>query len=280
MALPPEEAGLKFNDNLYIRLFKAAWVLIGPDWWNFHPTKSSFWRLYRNYAEGAQIEIGGNRVELSPSRLYLIPAGVNFVTRADQNVGQFYIHFDVIGLPHALVTDLFASAICLPDIQELMDLADRLCDDVRAGQPDLIKLQCRVSALIYLSLAGFFDNLSSVQKRRYAEQYLALRPVMPAILAIERRYSEHLSNNELSRLCFMSETYFIGRFKECVGTTPRQYLQAYRIRMAAQLLLFSNASIDQLADENGFASTSHFIRTFRRHTGLNPTEYRRDRPLW
>jgi len=257
-----------------------AWVLVGPDWWSLHTTQSSFWRFYRNDESGAEIEIDGKRIALHPNRLYLVPAGVRFITRAQCNVGQFYIHFDVIGLPHALVTDLFSTAICLPDIPELMLLTDILERDVLADGADRIAVQCRASALLYQSFAAFFEHLSTEQKQRYTEQSLAVAPVLPAIHAMERRYSEHLLNSEMAQICCMSETYFITRFRDCVGTTPGQYLQAYRIRMAGLALLFSKATVDQVAEDNGFASRSHFIRTFRRHTGMTPSAYRNERTIW
>ena len=280
MSAAEEERAVSISENLYIRLFKMAWVLVGPDWWSLHMTQSSFWRLYRNDESGAEIEIDGKRIALDPSRLYLVPAGVRFITRAQCNVGQFYIHFDVIGLPHALVTDLFSTAICLPDIPDLMMLADMLERDVLAGGKDAIALQCRASGLLYQSLAAFFEHLSAEQQQRYTEQSLAVAPVLPAIHAMEKRYSEHLPNSEMAQMCFMSETYFITRFRDCVGITPGQYLQAYRIRMAALSLLFSTATVDQVAEENGFASRSHFIRTFRRHTGMTPTAFRHERSVW
>jgi len=280
--MPPEnnEREVLISTNLFIRLFKVAWVCLGPDWWIRRNNQSSFWRLYRNEESGAEIEVDGERTALCPDRLYFIPSGVKFSTHVNHKVGQFYIHFDVIGLPHALATDLFSRVICLPDMPDLMQQSIRLSEDIQAGYHDEIKLQCRATGLLYQSLGAFFEHLSEDQQQRYTEQSIAVAPVLPAIQAMEKRYAEQLPNAELAQLCCMSETYFITRFRDCVGDTPNQYLQAYRIRMAAQSLLFSDATVDQVAEDNGFASRSHFIRMFRRHTGMTPTEYRHEKTIW
>ena len=277
---PIAEQTILFNSNLYVRLFKIAWVKIDPDWWNLHTTQSSFWRFYLNYEAGAEVEVAGIRSPLLPEHLYVIPAGVKFVTHITRDVGQFYIHFDVIGLPHMANSDLFRSVITLPDMPDIAAQTYRLARDVRAGKNDAIQLQCRSSALLYQSLGCFFEHLSAEQQLRYADQSTAVEPVRPAIHAIETHYSDHMSNAELAQLCCMSETYFITRFRKCVGLTPGQYLQAYRIRMVSQALLFSDATVDQVAEKNGFPSRSHFIRTFRRHTGMTPTQYRQQPSLW
>lgn len=280
--MPAEDTELEvlISTNLFIRLFKVAWICLEPDWWTRRNNQSSFWRLYRNEDDGAEVVVDGERTPLSPGRLYFIPAGVKFSSFVSHNVGQFFIHFDVIGLPHALAIDLFSRVICLPDMPDLMQQSLRLATDIRGGYRDEIKLQCRATGLLYQSLGAFFDHLSEDQQQRYTEQSTAVAPVLPAIQAMEKRYAEPLPNAEMAQLCCMSETYFITRFKDCVGDTPGQYLQAYRIRMAAQSLLFSDATVDQVAEENGFASRSHFIRMFRRHTGMTPTEYRHEKTVW
>ena len=66
-------------------------------------------------------------------------------------------------------------------------------------------------------------------------------------------------------------------FRERVGCTPAQYVLERRIAAAAQDLLFTNDSIEQIADRLGFANRYHLTRMFTRRVGIPPAAYRRTR---
>jgi AraC-like DNA-binding protein len=48
-----------------------------------------------------------------------------------------------------------------------------------------------------------------------------------------------------------------------------------RIRHASELLQGSSLSVTQICHRVGFNSLSHFTTTFRMHTGMSPSRYRR-----
>jgi AraC-like DNA-binding protein len=56
---------------------------------------------------------------------------------------------------------------------------------------------------------------------------------------------------------------------------PYRYLIRWRIDYASQLLRESSLSVTQVCHRSGLNSLSHFITTFRLHTGLSPSQYRR-----
>jgi transcriptional regulator GlxA family with amidase domain len=68
---------------------------------------------------------------------------------------------------------------------------------------------------------------------------------------------------------------FARRFREQTGTTPLQWLVTARIQRAQELLVESEASINQTALLAGFDSPVTFRGRFRRSVGLTPSEYRR-----
>ncbi len=55
------------------------------------------------------------------------------------------------------------------------------------------------------------------------------------------------------------------------------YLRRLRIEHACQQITQSNVSLAEVAHAVGFYDQSHFTRTFKRHTGLTPAEYRATR---
>lgn len=80
---------------------------------------------------------------------------------------------------------------------------------------------------------------------------------------------------ELAKICGCSVRHFSRLFREHFGhpLTPKR--TALRIQKARQLLVESNAKIIDVALDCGFQHVSLFTATFRRHTGMTPSEYRR-----
>ena len=75
----------------------------------------------------------------------------------------------------------------------------------------------------------------------------------------------------------MSEDHFGRLFRKSVGSTPAQYVLERRIAAVTQALLFTNDSIDQIANRLGFANRHHLTRMFTRRMGVPPAAYRRAR---
>ena len=64
------------------------------------------------------------------------------------------------------------------------------------------------------------------------------------------------------------------RYRRLSGTQLYQYLISYRIKMAKENLITTDDPIHIIAWKSGFQSTSNFISTFKRQTGMTPKHYR------
>ena len=96
----------------------------------------------------------------------------------------------------------------------------------------------------------------------------------PVIRHIKEHFDEEIRLDDLMEICGLSKSYFIREFKKQVGSTPHEYLLAYRLRQAKQLLQTSGHSIEDIASECGFNSTSHFARAFKKENQMTPTDFR------
>ncbi|GGF66766.1 AraC family transcriptional regulator [Paenibacillus albidus] len=79
---------------------------------------------------------------------------------------------------------------------------------------------------------------------------------------------------ELAGELNMSRSQCSKIFKKVYGVSPRQYLTQLKLNLAKQLLVSTNNTVEDIADELGFHSVSHFSRQFRRGTGLSPNQFR------
>lgn len=72
----------------------------------------------------------------------------------------------------------------------------------------------------------------------------------------------------------MSRSGFAEKFRQETGRTPMEVVTEARMDMAARLLRRSREPIKTISASTGYSSSTAFIRTFRRHFGSSPTEYR------
>jgi AraC family transcriptional regulator len=80
---------------------------------------------------------------------------------------------------------------------------------------------------------------------------------------------------DLASLVGVSPGHLHRAFRTTTGKTPLEFINERRVQRAMQILEKESASIAEIAFRIGFLSPSHFTRTFRRITGLNPSAYRR-----
>ena len=71
-----------------------------------------------------------------------------------------------------------------------------------------------------------------------------------------------------------SAGYFGDLVKQATGASAKEYIQAYIIRIAKNILM-SGRSISETAYMLGFDYPHHFTRMFKNKTGITPGEYMR-----
>jgi AraC family transcriptional activator of mtrCDE len=92
-------------------------------------------------------------------------------------------------------------------------------------------------------------------------------------LIVENPGSNH-SVADLARAAGMSRSKFSKVFAETVGSPPMEFVSRARLDKARHLLSSTDLSISDIANHVGFASRSHFSRSFRNAFGIDPTRMR------
>lgn len=88
-------------------------------------------------------------------------------------------------------------------------------------------------------------------------------------------YSENIDLDAVSSGVGISKNYLCNAFKHNTGLTILDCLNAIRIRKAAELIVYSDLPLAQVAQQCGYVSTPHFNRVFSRYVGLPPGQCRR-----
>ena len=101
----------------------------------------------------------------------------------------------------------------------------------------------------------------------------------PMIFLIKQYISQNymketLSVKEISEHVFLSASYVCTFFKNETGHTLNQYITEYRMEKAKQLLQDSRYKISDISSRVGYSDGNYFGKSFKKHTGLSPSEYR------
>ncbi len=96
---------------------------------------------------------------------------------------------------------------------------------------------------------------------------------------IQDQIDTNISLKEISKELDINPSYVSREFsKHFDQQTFGEYVRTLRIDRAKQLLLDTKYSLTQVAYLTGFSDQSHFTRIFKKHTGENPSEYRKNLP--
>ncbi len=129
------------------------------------------------------------------------------------------------------------------------------------------------------TLTQFRSELIDVLKEY--QEYLKEKPDLYSVGAqiktfISQNFSDPaLSLNALSSEFNLSTSHLSRTFKEVNGICISDYISACRITRARELLKSSDKTVQQIAEETGFLSSSVFIRVFKKAEGVTPGSYRK-----
>jgi AraC-like DNA-binding protein len=101
----------------------------------------------------------------------------------------------------------------------------------------------------------------------------SLARVAPAISWISEHYKQELYIDELADRCNMSPTVFREQFRKATLTSPMEYINRFRVHLAAGMLGNREARVVDIALAIGFESPSSLNRWFRLVKGISPKKY-------
>ena len=91
---------------------------------------------------------------------------------------------------------------------------------------------------------------------------------------LEHHYMQDVSLDQAAEAMGMSSFYFSRFFRTSYNQTFLEYLTAYRIDRAVELLQQTDIPVREIAVRVGYTDANYFTKVFKRHLGVTPTEYR------
>jgi AraC-like DNA-binding protein len=109
------------------------------------------------------------------------------------------------------------------------------------------------------------------KQRALAEQH----PIEEVKRYVYDNYSQDIPLEHGAFIAHMAPAYFSHVFKKETGQTFIDFVSEVRIERAMELIQRNVHTITQIGFQVGFHHLSHFIRTFKKRTGITPTEYKK-----
>lgn len=150
----------------------------------------------------------------------------------------------------------------IPILQEIYDLYEESGTGAWLGiKGDLLRF--------YYSL--YKDNLAVRRQKDSGEMDMRLK----ISRYIEKHCNEPVSLKSMGEEFHMSSKYFSAYFQKHFARNFSDYLMAVRMEKAKKLLYETDGSMEMVAQQCGFSSSSYFIRVFKQTFGMTPGQYRK-----
>jgi AraC-like DNA-binding protein len=104
---------------------------------------------------------------------------------------------------------------------------------------------------------------------------LADARLAPAIRQMHGHVARSWTVTQLARTAALSRSAFFERFTRTVGLPPMEYLLAWRMALAKDLLRRQELALTEVAERVGYGSASSFSTAFSRYVGQPPSRYAR-----
>jgi AraC-like DNA-binding protein len=179
-------------------------------------------------------------------------------------------HF-VFGSPDAaLLVSLLPQLVHVRAQQRLATLVQLVGDESRAQRPardvvlgrllEVLLIEALRSTAGTAAPPGLLRGLAD-ERLAFAIRRMHESPTRPWTVA------------QLAKEAALSRSAFFERFSRAVGVAPIEYLLAWRMAIARNLLRRNECSVAEVAQRVGYSSGSTFSTAFTRHVGLSPTRY-------
>ncbi|MBE6902838.1 MAG: AraC family transcriptional regulator [Ruminococcaceae bacterium] len=91
---------------------------------------------------------------------------------------------------------------------------------------------------------------------------------------IDKTLSDNVAVSEIAKRCGMSYSYFAKKFLSVYGRSCKEYIEQMRLYKVEELLLYTDFDLNYISQETGYSDCSHMIKSFRRHKGITPKQFR------
>ncbi|MFJ5625521.1 helix-turn-helix domain-containing protein [Peribacillus loiseleuriae] len=274
-----------------IRFFGAHMQTVSNHWSVSKEFHHAFEILF--VLDGKQETIIENESYLLKSGdILLIPPGFQHTNRciSNNNMTYFCAHFDID--EPSLRMDMLKNCDLIytsdsPFHPRLKANLEKWIDIL--ALPDIMSIKYKLKVQIILfELLEVFVDINSLNQEKLLNQSMTTAKYAKEIADVIKwnfkkycldhngdvEYKLHIQ--PIIASLGLSPNYGLEVFQKVYHMSPRKYLSDLKLQEAKILILQPNISLKEIANRLGYKNLSHFSRQFKRWTGLNPSDFRKN----
>ena len=124
---------------------------------------------------------------------------------------------------------------------------------------------------IFLSLIAESAGTQARPEEDKANQY-----VKRAVEFIQRNYCNPVKVTDVADYVCINRSYLYTLFEHSMGMSPQQFLTAFRLTRAAELLAVTQLPVESIALSCGYNDPLVFTKAFKQMKGMSPSAYRKE----
>lgn len=251
------------------------------------PSKTYDCRLIYALSGKAAIAFEDRRVELTRCSLVTFQSGTRYTISPEPELSAIVLDFDytqqyshIANIQYPCPADRFVperafshvtftdapdlnDTLFLPNIRLIENALIELIDEMKQQKP-LYQGKC---SSILKSI--FFDMARHAQLK--GNDYKLIDSLIDYI---QDNYSGRITNTDCGKALNYNPCYLNRLMVENFGISLHQYILRYRLSMATKLLLTTDLTIAEIAEQTGFQNSSRFSNYFKEVMGERPLKYR------
>lgn len=91
---------------------------------------------------------------------------------------------------------------------------------------------------------------------------------------VRKNYHKGIGVNEVAKDLHINPSYMSRIFKNEKGITVKHFITHYRMNIAAEKLVTTNLSVQQISEQCGYRDLQAFRKTFKEYFNMSPNQYR------
>ena len=175
----------------------------------------------------------------------------------------------------ALLVRLLPAIVHIRGVERLTQLVQMVNDETREQRTGREMVLARLVELLLIEAlrSSPDEDTPPGLLRGLADARLAT-----AIRHMHGDFARSWTVEKLAKKVALSRSAFFERFTRAVGLPPMEYLLAWRMAVAKDLLRSADIGLAEVAERVGYGSASTFSTAFSRHVGQSPSRYARAIP--
>ncbi|MGF7073041.1 helix-turn-helix domain-containing protein [Mucilaginibacter sp. R-33] len=185
---------------------------------------------------------------------------------------EFFLNYDLFNNPYQQPSCCVGSGIdhILEGYLELMKA--ELVNPEAFAQEELLRIYLKAFMIQVQRRRNEFQEKDGKAASQIDEKRLQL---MRFINMIDENYKKGFTVAEYAQALYVSARTLADLTNQLVGKSPSLMIQERIILEAQRMLLHSPLNVNQIGYSLGFDDASYFVKYFKKHTGISPSEFRR-----